>query len=131
MKNTIIIVLVVLVTLSIFSNFSKVTPSKNINVYSEQQDIDATVLGETKKEETQSLLMQILISWWWFILYYGTGFVIATFVYKDAKGNSKLALNIKPFWWGVITVFEPPLGLLAYWLIHYSKLNAINTNENT
>ena len=83
------------------------------------------------EDDQPSLLAQMLVSWWFYILYYGIGVVIGALVYKDARKNSNLALNIKPIWWGVITFIEPPIGVLAYWVIHYSKLSSQEKNENT
>ncbi len=58
----------------------------------------------------------------WYGLYYVTGFVFARFVYVDAKGREWLAFRIKPLWWGAVCVFDPAVGALLYWVLHYSRL---------
>ena len=74
------------------------------------------------KENTRVTFSYMLFSWGVWIAYYLAGIIIGVFVYRDAKKREILALNIKPFWWAVITVIEPPLGVLAYWIIHYSSI---------
>jgi len=73
------------------------------------------------------------------MIYYGFGAVIGRFVYRDARSRSWLVLGIRPLWWGFLPVFEPALGLLGYWAMHYSALvrdrsesnNAIDRTEKT
>jgi hypothetical protein len=79
------------------------------------------------KKDEPSLLASFIVAWWWYILFYTIGLKFAVFIYRDANKNEKLVMNIKPLWWGLLTALDPPLGLLAYWLIHYSKLNVTIT----
>lgn len=58
----------------------------------------------------------------WWLVYYGFGLVIGSYVYRDAKKRDWVFLGIRPLWWVVLVLFEPALGLLAYWAAHYSKL---------
>ncbi|HED33747.1 MAG TPA: hypothetical protein ENJ08_05945 [Gammaproteobacteria bacterium] len=129
-KNTLITIAVAFALLAFFSQFSTRNVSSTNNQIS-QENTNATSPSTEKKDEP-SLITSLIISWWWYISYYGFASVFGVFIYRDAKNNNNLALNIKPFWWGVITVLEPPVGLLAYWLIHYSKLKTKShrCNEN-
>jgi len=72
----------------------------------------------------------------WLVAYYGIGLIIARWVFIDARARSWLAFRIRPVWWAVICVIDPALGILAYWLIHYSRLvpripGSNNTLERT
>ncbi len=75
--------------------------------------------GEVRKEFLPAFWV---FSFGWWIAYYGFGIVIGLFVYRDARTRKWLVLGIKPMWWGLIPVFEPALGILAYWAMHYSTL---------
>jgi hypothetical protein len=58
----------------------------------------------------------------WYVAYYLIGLVFARFVYVDAKRREWLAFRVRPFWWGALCVFDPALGALVYWVLHYSRL---------
>jgi hypothetical protein len=66
------------------------------------------------------------VSWiWpvgWWLVYYGFGLIIGGYVYRDAKKREWVFLGIPPIWWMVLILFDPALGILAYWAAHYSKL---------
>ena len=62
----------------------------------------------------------------WWGAYRLTGLVFARFVYMDARKREWLAFRIGPFWWAAVCVFEPVLGALVYWILHYSRLVRIN-----
>ena len=92
------------------------------------------VVDETRlsKHEEPSFLYSLVFNWlWWWILYYGIGVVVGIFVYRDAKTRPTLAMNIRPFWWGAITVFEPPFGLLVYWVLNHSNLRMKQDTQET
>ncbi len=61
------------------------------------------------------------IPWLFYVAYYALGIFIGAYVYRDAAKRSSLALNIRPLWWAVMVFLQPPLGVLAYWVIHYSR----------
>ena len=58
----------------------------------------------------------------WYAAYYVIGFVFARFVYVDAKRREWLAFRVRPLWWGALCVFDPAIGALVYWVLHYSRL---------
>jgi hypothetical protein len=58
----------------------------------------------------------------WLIVYYGIGLVIARWIYIDARTRDWLAFRIRPVWWAILCVADPALGILVYWLTHYSRL---------
>jgi hypothetical protein len=58
----------------------------------------------------------------WYLLYYAVGLVFGIFVYKDAQRREWRTFHIPPFGWGAACLFEPALGSLAYWVLHYSRL---------
>jgi len=60
------------------------------------------------------------VTWW--LVYYGFALIIGGYVYRDAKKREWVFLGIKPVWWAVLVLFDPALGVLAYWAAHYSKL---------
>ena len=57
----------------------------------------------------------------WWIIYYGFGLVIGRYIYLDAKKREWVFLGIRPVWWAILAIFDPALGLIAYWATHYSK----------
>jgi hypothetical protein len=62
----------------------------------------------------------------WLGAYHLTGLVFAGYVYVDARKREWLAFRIGPFWWAAVCVFEPVMGALVYWTLHYSRLVRIN-----
>ncbi len=58
----------------------------------------------------------------WWILYYGFGLLIGRYIYRDAKEREWVFLGIRPLWWSAVALFQPAMGLLVYWAVHYSKL---------
>jgi hypothetical protein len=60
------------------------------------------------------------VSWW--VLYYGFGLLIGRYIYRDAKQREWIFLGIRPAWWTAMALFQPAMGLLVYWALHYSKL---------
>ena len=61
------------------------------------------------------------VGWW--IAYYGFGLLIGSYIFRDAKKRSWVFLRIRPIWWGLLAVFDPAIGLIAYWAVHYSRLS--------
>lgn len=59
------------------------------------------------------------ITW---VVYYGFGLLIACYIYRDASHREWAFLGIRPLWWAFLTVISPAMGLLVYWLMHYSRL---------
>jgi len=57
------------------------------------------------------------------------GIIAGYWVYKDGCKRGKLEFNIPPFWWGIIVVAEPALGVFAYWIIHHSNLSLPKDNQ--
>lgn len=55
-------------------------------------------------------------------LYALTGIACAYYVYKDAKKQGCLALNIRPCWWAVFSLIGGVWALVAYWLLQHSTL---------
>ena len=74
--------------------------------------------------EERSVMLQFFVSWGWWLAYYVVGAFVGVIVYRDAKRRTRLAMNIRPIWWFLITVFDAPLGLLVYWILNYSNLAA-------
>jgi hypothetical protein len=58
----------------------------------------------------------------WTASYYVVGLAFARFVYVDAKGREWLAFRVRPFWWSALCLFNPAMGALVYWVLHYSRL---------
>jgi hypothetical protein len=58
----------------------------------------------------------------WYVAYYSIGFIFARFVYLDAKRREWLAFRVRPLWWGALCIFDPAVGALVYWVLHYSRL---------
>lgn len=116
MKKLLIIIFILVVFFTIFYSSTSLDThySPNVNQKLEHSNTHST--------ESYSLLFQVLMAWWWYILYFLTGVVFGFFVYLDARNKEKLALNIGPIGWSVLVVLQPPLGILTYWLIHYSNL---------
>jgi hypothetical protein len=71
------------------------------------------------------------LSWIWWLLYLLFGLILARYVYRDAKRRDWLFLGISPVWWAVITIAQPPLGLLAYWAMHYSRFAVTHSEANS
>ena len=109
------------------SDSNGISPEQS-SVYDEHQ----VTQEQTEQHEPPiviSPLLSFFLSWGFYIGYYALSIVVSTFVYRDAKKRKNLALNIGPFWWAVITVLEAPLGVLAYWVMHYSSI-AKKLNES-
>ncbi len=68
------------------------------------------------------------IGWW--VLYYGFGLLIGRYIYRDAKEREWIFLGIRPLWWTAMALFQPAMGLLVYWALHYSKF-AQSYDEST
>lgn len=73
----------------------------------------------TSTSRTSNFPVSGVILWW--AAYYGFGLLIARFVYADARARAWLVMRIRPVWWAAICVVDPALGLLCYWLVHYSR----------
>jgi hypothetical protein len=58
----------------------------------------------------------------WYAAYYVMGIVFGRFVYVDARRREWLAFRVKPLWWAALCVFDPAMGALVYWVLHYSRL---------
>jgi hypothetical protein len=76
----------------------------------------------TSPSERQSVSSFIWPVGWW-IAYYGFGLLIGSYIYRDAAKRSWVFLRIRPIWWGLLAVFDPAIGLIAYWAAHYSRLS--------
>lgn len=59
------------------------------------------------------------VGWW--VVYYAFGLLMGRYIYRDAREREWIFLGIRPAWWGVLALFDPALGLLVYWALHYSK----------
>lgn len=82
----------------------------------------SVVLREDKEEIPKGFpWFSMIWSYGWWIVYYAFGLLIGRYIYRDAKTREWLLLGIRPVWWGVAPIFEPVLGLLLYWAVHYSK----------
>ncbi|MCU7829731.1 MAG: hypothetical protein KZQ85_11755 [Candidatus Thiodiazotropha sp. (ex Myrtea sp. 'scaly one' KF741663)] len=122
--KTILIVIAIIISLLVLSQMFSTSPVSSDVVQLDGSVIDDdSVKYQSSESDKPSLLVQIIVSWWLYILYYAVGVVFAVFIYRDAKKVKKLVLNIGPVWWGVLAVYEPPLGVLVYWILHYSKLS--------
>jgi hypothetical protein len=87
---------------------------------------ESDVINTSKSVSNNDFWTHAFLSWLPYSIYfayYGLGLIIGIFVYRDASQRNTLAFNIKPFWWGTIVFLEPPLGVLCYWVIHYSTLS--------
>jgi hypothetical protein len=87
------------------------------------------VLGLLLVAPTMAADSNVTSSWYsfiwplgWWVAYYGFGLIIGSFVLRDAKNRIWLFLGIRPIWWLFLVLFDPALGLLAYWATQYSKL---------
>lgn len=118
MKKLLITAAVILVAALILNQFVPPEPGYSSN------GVEAPDPREVQSNEGPSLISQLLIAWWWYILYYSLSAIFGVFVYRDARSKESLALNIGPGWWGVLVTLQPPLGILTYWLMHYSSLTA-------
>lgn len=70
------------------------------------------------------------LSWVFNILYQIVGIIIGVYIYKNAKRRQKLWGNLHPLIWAAIAIVDPALGLLAYWLIHYSKFSKASVDDD-
>lgn len=61
--------------------------------------------------------------WAWWGLYYGLGFLIGLYIFKDSKSREWVFLGIRPIYWLILAVFDPAIGIIAYWLLHYSRFS--------
>ena len=89
------------------------------------------VVEITSSESTDNFYRHAFLSWLPYsftFAYYGIGLIVGLFIFRDASQREWLAFKIKPFWWAAIVFIEPPLGILCYWIIHYSSF-AIKENE--
>jgi len=62
--------------------------------------------------------------------HYAFGLLVGAAVYRDARRRSWLVLGLGPLWWGAMCVFSAVIGLLAYWLMHYSRLASKVSGSN-
>ena len=83
----------------------------------------ANEAGRPVVREERAVMLQFFLSWGWWLAYYVVGVLVGVLVYRDAKGRPRLAMNIRPIWWFLITVFDAALGLLVYWILNYSNLS--------
>jgi hypothetical protein len=63
------------------------------------------------------------ISTMWYLTYYLVGLVFSVFVYRDAKQREWRTFRIPALWWGAACLFQPAMGAIAYWVMHYSRLS--------
>jgi hypothetical protein len=91
-----------------------------------ESKVDAAVQGGTVPSERSGIPVRStiplsgLLSWW--ALYYAFGLVIARAVFVDARRREWTVLQIRPLWWAVMCVVDVILGVLVYWVVHYSRL---------
>lgn len=76
----------------------------------------------------------LYLSWgptilWGFVWYFIPAVASAYFAFKDASKQRALALNIPPLVWVLLCIPSGVLGLLAYWLMHYSSLAKSSTHD--
>ncbi|MCP5305511.1 MAG: hypothetical protein H6953_08685 [Chromatiaceae bacterium] len=86
---------------------------------------DAVAEGATSRHQTSGSSGWSAFFWpvsWW-VAYYAFGLILGSYVYRDARRRDWLFLAVRPFWWLVLVILDPAFGLLAYWLVHYSKLS--------
>ena len=50
------------------------------------------------------------------------GIIAGRLVFVNACRKVGVTFAIPPFWWGIVVFVEPAVGLLAYWVIHYSAI---------
>ena len=81
----------------------------------------AVIVRGDKSEMSEGIPWTSIVwpSWW--VVYYAFGLLIGRYIYRDARAREWLFLGVRPVWWGLLAVFEPPFGLLVYWALHYSK----------
>ena len=63
------------------------------------------------------------ISTAWYLTYYLVGLVFSVFVYRDAQQREWRTFRIPAIWWGAACLFQPAMGAIAYWVMHYSRLS--------
>lgn len=76
---------------------------------------------ETSKISDGSPWLSMIWPVGWWVVYYAFGLIIGRYIYRDARAREWVFLGIRPVWWAVLALFEPPFGLLVYWALHYSK----------
>lgn len=92
---------------------------------------DKTRVVSSRESNVVSLgFLSILWPWAWWILYYGFGFLIGLYLFKDSKSREWVFLGIRPILWLVLAVFDPAVAIIAYWLMHYSRF-AMSYSEAT
>jgi hypothetical protein len=82
-------------------------------------------------QEKHSVFLTMFFSWGTNLAYYAIGIVFAVLIHRDARRRTTLVMNIGPVWWALIAVFDPALGVLAYWVIHYSKISPHATEHDS
>ena len=68
-------------------------------------------------------LLSIFWPWAWWVLYYGFGFIIGIYLFKDSRSREWVFLRIRPVYWLLFAVFSPGMAVIAYWLMHYSRFS--------
>ena len=80
-----------------------------------------TRIQQHERPESQFSVSYFVMSWGLYFAYYVVGIIIGVFIYRDARKQEALAMNVGPIWWAILTIMQAPLGVLAYWIIHHSK----------
>jgi len=65
------------------------------------------------------------LTWGYYIAYYVVAILLASIIFKNAKSQHALALNLKPIWWAVLVFIDPVLGILAYWAMNIIDIPAL------
>lgn len=81
----------------------------------------AVTKGSSTTDEGAPVWFSPLLSLVWWIVYYGLGLLIGWYLYRDARRREWIFLGIRPVWWAALALFQPAMGLLVYWALHYSK----------
>lgn len=135
MKRIFLVVLLVVLAvgaMTIFNNYGTRRSIESVErggvaeaVRDERGSVGPATSGSSERSvgENQSLFLTFFFSWGTTMAYYAIGVVIAVLIHRDARQRERLAMNIAPVWWGAIAVFDPAVGLLAYWVIHYSSIS--------
>ena len=63
------------------------------------------------------------------ILYFAFAAYAAVAVYRDATERDDLFLRLHPLWWAAMTVIGSITGVVAYWVLHYSSLRQLNSDQ--
>ena len=83
---------------------------------SDKSEFDGRTNVVTKSE--QPVFSFMFLTWGYYVAYYVIAILLAATIFRNARQREKLALNLKPIWWGVLVFIDPVLGILAYWVMN-------------